>query len=108
MEPMILRAGEFSPIFSYDLALFGSADFPENIFQYLSRRMARIDEEFRDPFVRVIKQQQTSGLFAVPTGAPDLLIVGFNGIRDIGVNHKPNLAAIDPHSEGISRDNHAF
>src|SRR5262245_57245601 len=70
--------------------------------------MARIDEEFGNPFVRVIEEQQTPCGMSIAASAADFLIIGLHGIGNVRMDDEAYLAAIDSHAEGIRGDDDAF
>src|SRR5688572_19618686 len=78
----------------------GAEEFCINLLQELGGGMAGIDEQFRNPFVGVVEKQQPMSGIAVAPGAADLLVVGLERIRDIGVDNKSNVRAVDAHSKG--------
>src|SRR5437660_1624900 len=89
------------PWLTHNFTRTRTAEFRKNVFQNVGRRMTRIDEEFRNPLIRVIEQQQTARRLSIAPGAADLLIICLDGIGDVGMNHKPHLATIDSHPESV-------
>src|SRR5882672_6797476 len=98
---MVSGGGHPSPWLTHNFTRTRAAEFCENVFQNVGRRMTRIDEEFRNPLIRIIEQQQTTRRLSIAAGAADLLIIRLHGIGDVGMNYKPYLATIDSHPESV-------
>ena len=60
-----------------------------------------VDEEaLRDHILRAV-QKHAVGALAVAPRAPGLLIVAFNVLGHVVVNHKPHVRLVDAHAEGV-------
>jgi len=46
-------------------------------------------------------EKQAVGVLAIASCAADLLIVGLHGAGGGEVNHRPNVATVDAHAEGV-------
>src|SRR5262249_15766416 len=98
MEAVVPGGGNLEPWFAHNLFRTGGAELGKDVFQNVGPWMARIDKEFWNPLVRIVEQQQTARRLAVAAGPADFLIIGFDGIRNVGMNDEPHLAAIDSHA----------
>ena len=68
MEPMVPGSRQFAPGIAYNGSFAVAAQLSENVFENLGRRVARIDQELRNPFVGVIEEQQAARRLSVPPG----------------------------------------
>ncbi len=53
--------------------------------------------------IPVAEQQQAMGRQTVPAGPADLLVVGFDALRQIVMDDKADVGLVDPHAEGDCR-----
>src|SRR5690242_4592002 len=107
MKSMVLGCRKLSPFLAEDLRRARPAYFRKNIFKNFGRRMARIDKELRNPLIRIAEQQQTARRFTVTSGTADLLVISLDGIRNIGMDDEPYIAAIDAHPKSIGGNDDA-
>src|SRR5215471_14798460 len=108
MESMVVGTGKLSPGVAENGGFPRAAQFREDVFQDVCRRVTRVDEKFGNPFIGVIEQQHTACRLAISAGAADFLIVGLDRIWDVCMDNKPNLTSIDSHTKGIRCDDDAF
>ena len=87
VKPVIFRVGELPPGIAQDRGFTGAAQFSEDIFQNVCRRVTGVDEELGNPFIGIAEEQQTSCRFAVTAGTADFLVIGLHRIRNICVHH---------------------
>ena len=69
----------------------------------LVRRLALLDPLAVQAHVVDAVKRERRGRQAVTPGAPDFLIVGFDGFRQIGVGHEPHIRLVDAHAESDRR-----
>src|SRR4029079_8421558 len=105
MKALIHACSNAFPIISKDDALAPAQYSFEYLLQLVRSRVACVDKQFRYPFVGITEKQQAVGGFAVSAGTSNLLIVGFDRIRDIGMSHETYIGTVDSHAESIGGDN---
>src|SRR4030095_7818754 len=101
MKPMIFGVGESAPGVADNGRFAGAAKLAKHVFQNVGWRMTRVDEEFGNPFVGIVEQQDTTRGSAVAARSTDFLVISFDGVRNVGVNDKSHLTAVDAHTECI-------
>ena len=69
---------------------------------------AVVDKEPGGLHVSGVEQQNAVRLCPVPSGAPGLLIVGFNAFRHIVVNDKADVGFVDAHAESVCCHHHGL
>src|SRR5579871_5415144 len=99
METMVPGARKLPPFVAHNLLLSRPANFPEDVFQNVCGWMAGVDEKFRNPLVGIAEQQETPRRRTVASGSANLLIICLDGVRNIRMGNKPDVAAIDSHTE---------
>ena len=95
---MIVGRGDSSPRLTDNFSGPRPAQFSENVFQNVGRRVTGIDEELGNPLVRVIEQQQAAGRIAITAVVMAILNV-IIGLRQLGTavhgldKHTPKIEA---------------
>ncbi len=67
-------------------------------------RILVVDEHAAHADVAEAEQHMGFGGFAVAAGAADLLVIGFEAGRQIGVEDEAHIGFVDAHAEGDGRD----
>ena len=70
--------------------------------------MARVDKEFRNPFISVVEEQKAAGGLTIAARAADFLVIGFHRVGNIGMNDEPHLTTVNPHTERVGGNNDAL
>ena len=74
-------------------------------FAFLAR-IFLFDEDAPHADIAKTEQHMRLGRFAVASGPPDLLIIGFKAARQIGMENEANVGFVDAHAERDGRDHH--
>ena len=69
-------------------------------------RMGQGQETVMNVSVPVPEQGHTTGLLAVPSSSPRLLIVSLQAPRQLIVEHRTNVSPVDSHAEGVGGYHH--
>ena len=83
-----------------DVAQFFASVFPLGFIGDL------VDEEVLLYFVAIGVEQNAFAGQTVAAGSSGLLVVSFQGLGQIVVDHKANIRLVDPHSERDGRNDH--
>ena len=70
----------------------------------LLARFLLVDEDAAHADVAEAEQHVGFGLGAVASGAADLLVIGFQAARQVGMKHETDIGFVDAHAEGDGRD----
>ena len=72
----------------------------------LVRRIALLDLQAAQPYVAHAVEGHGVGRHPVAAGAPDLLIVALDVLRQVGVAHEAHVRLVDAHPERDGRHDH--